>query len=338
LDRAVESDKLQHFELPESLVSQVYEIAEIAMTSDPLDNTPSTLEFTGERFVPDIEADITAEHLHRYLIARELAGGKVVLDIACGEGYGSAMLAGVSSRVIGVDISEEAVAHARSKYANENLEFFEGRADEIPLPEGSVDLVVSFETIEHHDKHAEMIAEIHRVLRPEGLLIISSPDKREYSDVPGYSNPFHVKELYLEEFTALLGQHFRNVAIFGQRICYGSVIASDQADEAFSSFVEQDDVFTREGGIPRPIYFVAVATNDQLPVLGTSFYEVDVQHSTVVRQWAAKVSARDQALAGRDQQLKELHQQLRELRESTSWRVTKPLRSIRREIRRLLQR
>jgi len=312
------------------------------MTSDPPDNTPSTLDFTGERFVPEIEADfagdITTEHLHRYLVARELASGKVVLDIACGEGYGSAMLAGVGSRVIGVDISEEAVAHARSKYANENLEFLEGRADEIPLPEGSVDLVVSFETIEHHDKHAEMIAEIHRVLRPEGLLIISSPDKREYSDVPGYSNPFHIKELYLEEFATLLGQHFRNVAILGQRICYGSVIASDQAGEAFSSFVEQGGAFTREGGIPRPIYFVAVAANDRLPVLGPSFYEVNVQRSAAVRQWAAKVSACDQALAERDQQLTVRDQQLRELRESTSWRVTKPLRWISREIRRLLQR
>ena len=305
------------------------------MASDPADNTPSALEFTGERFVPEIEADfagdIATEHLHRYLIARELAGGKVVLDIACGEGYGSAMLAGVGSRVIGVDISEEAVAHARSKYANENLEFLEGRADEIPLPEASVDLVVSFETIEHHDKHAEMMAEVHRVLRPEGLLIMSSPDKREYSDVPGYSNPFHVKELYLEEFTALLGHHFRNVAILGQRICYGSVIASDQADEAFSSFVEQGGVFTREGGIPHPVYFVAVATNDRLPVLGASFYEINVQRSAAVRRWVAEVSARDQALAERDQQL-------RVLRESISWRVTKPLRWIKRETRRLLRR
>ena len=104
------------------------------MASDPIDNTPSALEFTGERFVPEIEGDDALEHLHRYLIARELAGDKVVLDIACGEGYGSAMLAGVGSRVIGVDISEEAVAHARRKYTNENLEFCEGRADAIPLP------------------------------------------------------------------------------------------------------------------------------------------------------------------------------------------------------------
>ena len=191
------------------------------MTSDPIGNKPSTFEFTGERFVPGIEGETSTEHLHRYLIACEFAGGKVVLDIACGEGYGSTMLAGVASQVIGVDISEEAVAHARSKYASENLEFLEGRADEIPLPEGSIDLVVSFETIEHHDKHAEMIAEIHRVLRPDGMLIMSSPDKREYSDVPGYSNPFHVKELYLDEFTTLLDQHFQNVAILGQRICYG---------------------------------------------------------------------------------------------------------------------
>ena len=108
---------------------------------------------------------------------------------------------------------------------------------------------------------------------------MSSPDKREYSDVPGYSNTFHVKELYLEEFVTHLGQHFRNVAILGQRICYGSVIALDQADEAFSSFVKQDGAFTREGGIPRPIYSAAVAANDRLPVLTNQILSVIIQTS-----------------------------------------------------------
>ncbi len=87
------------------------------------------------------------------------------------------------------------------------------------------------------------MAEIHRVLRPGGLLLISSPDKREYSDVPGYSNPFHIKELYLEELKTLLAQQFQNVAILGQRVCFGSVIASDREEQTFSSFVEQDEIW-----------------------------------------------------------------------------------------------
>jgi ubiquinone/menaquinone biosynthesis C-methylase UbiE len=300
------------------------------MNSKLSDDTPSMLEFTGERFVPELEGDDALEHLHRYLMARDLASGKVVLDIACGEGYGSAMLAAVASHVIGVDISEQAIEHARRKYTHKNLEFREGRADAIPLAQNSVDLVVSFETIEHHDKHTQMIAEIHRVLRPGGLLLISSPDKREYSDVPGYSNPFHIKELYLEELKTLLALQFQNVAILGQRVCFGSVIASDQEEQTFSSFVEQDDCFMREGGIPRPRYFVAVASNAQLPVLGTSFYEQNIHNSHAVMARANEVNTRDQKISERDQQL-------RHLRESLSWRITKPLRSIIGSFRRLFR-
>ena len=76
------------------------------------------------------------------------------------------------------------------------------------MPDARVDFVVSFETIEHHDQHLQMMMEIRRVLRPDGVLIISSPDKHEYSDVPGFKNEFHVKELYLSEFVDLLSSHF----------------------------------------------------------------------------------------------------------------------------------
>ena len=89
------------------------------------------------------------------------------------------------------------------------------------MPGSSVDLVVSFETIEHHDRHLEMVKEIRRILRPDGVLIISSPDKHEYSDVPGFKNEYHVKELYLSEFTDLLASHFTHVGVFGQRISSG---------------------------------------------------------------------------------------------------------------------
>lgn len=103
---------------------------------------------------------------HRYLRPVTYANGKDVLDIACGEGYGSSMLADVAKSVIGVDIAEEAIAHASTQYAASNLAFRQGNAAEIPLEDASVDLVVSFETIEHHDRHEDMLREIKRVLRP----------------------------------------------------------------------------------------------------------------------------------------------------------------------------
>ena len=123
------------------------------MTEDRTD-TPA-LTWTGERYVPEIAGEIRLEHVHRYLIARELVPGKRVLDIACGEGYGSAILSAAAAHVTGVDISPEAVAHASSKYARSNLVFCLGSCEAIPLEDHSVDVVVSFETIEHIERHAD---------------------------------------------------------------------------------------------------------------------------------------------------------------------------------------
>jgi ubiquinone/menaquinone biosynthesis C-methylase UbiE len=151
-----------------------------------------------------MKGEIEIEHVHRYAIEVELARGKRVLDIACGEGYGSSLLSRVAAQVIGVDIAEDAIAHARATYAHANLQFLLGSCASIPVADRSIDLVVSFETIEHHDQHEAMMREIRRVLRTDGVMVISSPDKYEYSDVPGYRNPFHAKELYRDEFEGLL--------------------------------------------------------------------------------------------------------------------------------------
>src|SRR5262245_17487123 len=111
------------------------------------------LEWTGERYLPEIGGNIQLEHMHRYLLARELALDRRVLDIACGEGFGSDLLASVAAQVVGVDISLEVIQHANRQYRRPNLEFSVGTCAAIPLTDHSVDLVVSFETIEHHDQH-----------------------------------------------------------------------------------------------------------------------------------------------------------------------------------------
>ena len=270
----------------------------------------SSLDFTGERYVPELEGQIALEHLHRYAIARELAVHQVVLDIACGEGYGSNSLADVASQVIGVDVDEETVTHARNKYAGNNLVFRHGSASEIPVESDSIDLVVSFETIEHHDKHVEMLAEIKRVLKPDGVLVISSPDKLEYSDKPEYSNPFHVKELYLEEFEELLNKYFRNHSLYGQRIIYGSGVIPSCASNAESTFYRYGDEGFRSVGVPNPIYDIAIASDCELPPIGGSILEQPLDDSEIVKSWSAAVSDRDrqivslnQSIAQRDEQI-----------------------------------
>jgi len=281
------------------------------------------LPWTGERYVPEVEGDVEMEHLHRYAIARDLAYGKDVLDIACGEGYGSQLLATVARKVTGVDISAEAIAHAARKYVRPNIAFAVGSCACIPLPDASVDLVVSFETIEHHDQHLDMMREIRRVLHANGVLIISSPDKHEYSDEPGYKNEYHVKELYLSEFRDLLATGFKHVRLFGQRVYFGSLVApTDGRATRFVSYSRRDESVRREPGIMKPVYYIAVASNAALPqihgglydgtsYLGSQIAGRDVQIANFTRAAAerdGRIASLHQAVAERDGQIADLHQ------------------------------
>jgi ubiquinone/menaquinone biosynthesis C-methylase UbiE len=225
----------------------------------------SMLEFTGERFVPQIDGNIKYEHLHRYALAIELAKGRSVLDIASGEGYGSALLAKHAASVTGVDIDVESVEHAREQYGHlPNLNFLVGSCDAIPLADSSINVVTSFETIEHHDRHEEMIQEIKRVLNLDGLLIISSPNRSVYSDEQSYTNPFHVKELYYQEFLDLLKRYFQHVNIYGQRLAVSSGItalqpSNKQEIKAFSGDI--NSLSNVASYFSSPMYFVAVCSD-----------------------------------------------------------------------------
>lgn len=239
------------------------------------------MDFTGERYVPTVGGEIRQEHLHRYALASTLVAGLRVLDIACGEGYGSAMLAAQAGHVVGVDISEETVAHATAAYASPGrIEFRVGSAAQLPLETGSVDAIVSFETIEHHDQHEAMFAEFVRVLRPGGLLVLSSPNKAIYSDEAGYHNEFHVKELYFDELDQLARRHFSQVAYLGQRFATGSTILPLAPDGTPASRIGEgaglwtDDgtaVVQRSPGLAAPVYYLLLATRGKkLPAVPSS--------------------------------------------------------------------
>lgn len=182
------------------------------------------MNWTGERMLTGYSTGKGAiEHLHRYSIVMPFVKGKVVLDLASGEGYGSNLIAECALSVTGVDISKEAILHASDKYKRDNLKFLEGSATAIPMRDHAVDVIVSFETLEHHDRHNEMMAEFIRVLKKEGILIISSPERDNYRKIDP-NNPFHIKELSCAEFENLLREYFNDVSIYHQRFFDASFI------------------------------------------------------------------------------------------------------------------
>lgn len=255
------------------------------------------IKFTGERFVPTEQGVIRQEHLHRYAWCLPLVEGKDVLDVASGEGYGSAMLAGRARSVRGVDISHEAIAHAGERYAGvANLQYLQGSATAIPLPDDSVDVVVSFETIEHLYEQEEMMSEIRRVLRPDGVMIMSSPNKQVYSDRAGYHNEYHVKELYLAEFLALVSGHFPASRLCGHGMSVCSTITlldGSAAQPMYQALTDTDEgVQERTAVINDAVYFVVVAAADAslLPQLSASILYTEAEdlyaHHHEVARWA----------------------------------------------------
>ncbi len=233
------------------------------------------LPWTGERLVPGCQGQVLYEHLHRYGVAVELVKNKSVLDIACGEGYGPHLLSRVASRVTGVDIDPVTIRHARKTYAKDNLLFREGSCLDIPAENHSFDVVVSFETIEHLADHARFLLEIKRVLTADGLLVISSPDKRWYSDRTGQRNPFHELELYHEEFERLMRSHFRNCRFGKQQMVAGSWIACDRlADrDSLGSFSGDIRSVRFDTGVADGVYSIAFCSDAQLPPLHLGVFE-----------------------------------------------------------------
>jgi SAM-dependent methyltransferase len=231
------------------------------------------MEATGERFVPEFNGEVKYEHLHRYALALDFVKSRSVLDIASGEGYGTAILAKSADSAIGVDIAPEAVKHAQAQYASRsNLKFLVGSCSAIPVADASIDVVTSFETIEHHDQHEEMMQEIKRVLKPDGVLLISSPNRLVYSDIPKYANPFHVKELYYEEFIGLLRQSFDKVHVYGQKLAVGSWVTSLEPSSTREIKVYSGDsntICSTAASFQAPVYFVAICSNRISPLLET---------------------------------------------------------------------
>lgn len=266
----------------------------------------SPAEFTGERFMPECAGEIWAEHWHRYVFASRLVAALDVLDAACGEGYGAAWLARSARSVTGLDIDLPTVEAARARYARPRLSFEAGSVISMPFGDGSFDCVVSFETLEHLAEQREMMAEMRRVLRPGGFLVISTPNRPEYSERRDFHNAFHVRELDAAEFRALIAERFPAQRWYGQKLLFNSAIWPLTPAETPVTWVAVDEAT----GMPEPMYYVALAaaSEHQLPAIRDTTFLADPDgamyreyEGTVARVGALErlIESRDRALAER---------------------------------------
>lgn len=235
---------------------------------------PRLIEWTGERCVPWApDVQVVYEHFHRYMWAARVVEGRNVLDLGSGEGFGAAILSGSAAHVVGVDVDERTVEHSQLNYGGSNLEFHVGTALDLScFDDASFGAVVAFEIIEHVQDQEQVLNEVARLLADDGLLIVSTPDRRLYSEATGQHNPFHKRELALEEFQKLLAVHFPFVTGWGQRTITGSHLHAldgpprdPDTNHQPDFYIERSGDEWREAGDPAALYIIALASKAPLP-------------------------------------------------------------------------
>ncbi|QDM28179.1 methyltransferase domain-containing protein [Tardiphaga sp. vice304] len=255
--------------------------------------------FSGERLTSATSGQVEIEHYHRYLLAREFCRGKDILDVAAGEGYGTALLAQVAVSAVGIEIDQDAVDAARAEFVRPNLRYEQGDARKLNIPDASIDVAVSFETLEHLAEQDTFLSELRRVLRDDGLLIISTPDRDIYSPNGTAPNPYHVLELTKIEFEALVQKYFLNCTLTSQRSLIGSVIIGGEQATAVQAFERRSsDVIERSTHLLRAPYLLAFASNGELPPVPNSVYvhRSDLDTDPRVR-FEAEVANREKSAA-----------------------------------------
>jgi len=175
-----------------------------------------------ERINPKgVPKGILSVHKVRYEFAKKYCAGKSVLDVACGAGYGSALLAEFAKSVVGADLDEGAINFARSSYKRSNLVYRIEDAQALSFESASFDTVVSFETIEHLSDIPRYLNEVQRVLKLGGIYVVSTPKVRRTTTRP--KNPHHTVEFSAEDFRALLRKYFHVIELHGQVRVQGRV-------------------------------------------------------------------------------------------------------------------
>jgi len=320
---------------------------------------------SGERIVPGFHHETVAyaEHVVRYLFAARFVRGKQVLDMASGVGYGADLLRSAgAAEVLALDRSAEAIEYGKKHHSKSRPAYVVGDVESLPLRSGQFDVVVSFETIEHVSDYQRFLTEVKRALRPDGLFIVSTPNRGVYVE----GNPFHTKEFTFDEFEEALAGHFRYVKTLSQDDWIASaVFLPEEMEGADKPIAGQPSLFKAVGKSPsETLYMVSLCSEVPLPeasqeVVLTSLYEMRYYLQEIARrdeeierlktdlsEQVATLAERDALLEKKEQALAEsdalvgeltkayqdLRQQMEVLQRSLGYRL---LESYRRGIHRL---
>ena len=223
-----------------------------------------------EHFIPGTSRITEIESFHRYYAAADLCRKCKVLDAASGDGYGSAILASRAQSVTGIDLNKEAVMEASRKYFNVNLEFVHGDVAAMPFADNSFDRVVSFETIEHIPDQKKFLSEVRRVLKPEGVLILSSPNKTPFRTRNKGQNDWHITELESDALLELLEGFFSKIRVYAQDAFYNSIITGGSGNGYYVK--NQQNRIVRQDTLSQVQYSIVIASEVEAPVLPASTF------------------------------------------------------------------
>ncbi len=224
-----------------------------------------------------------------------------------------------------MDLSAEAIGHAQSRYASENLEFITADCVHLPFDDDEFDTVVSFETLEHLEDHQGLMTEFRRVLKPEGFLLLSTPDKAIYTDLQQNQNEFHLCELYRDEFESLLHAFYPAFHLWGHKLIFQSAIWSlEQAPGVV--FQQQCDGKTGSFAQPRhpAVYLIAVCAAEEryLPVIENGLHLFDDATESVYEHYYHEIRKNMSAgalLEEKDREIEELRKALENGRPGPGW-------------------
>ncbi|MBX4190497.1 class I SAM-dependent methyltransferase [Candidatus Saccharibacteria bacterium] len=285
------------------------------------------LKSDGERMIPAYHKGniIYGEHLGRYFSILELIKGKTVLDIASGSGYGTQLIARYANQVYGVDNSQDAIEYSKSRYGADNIQYTVGDATAIPLKDSSVDYVISMETLEHIKDQSKFLDEIKRVMKQDGVLILSTPNDKVYPK----GNHFHVKEHDKKSLSALLKKHFANVSIQYQVVSIAASVLSEKEVVSDNDTKAGWEFYKVYGSEPdESIYYLAVCSDAELPKIKSNTL-LSQEYSHMEQQKIAEhigslnteIQNLRKNLALELENNKRLHAELQRILNSARWKI-----------------